>query len=104
MNNFYNRLLIIGIIFFSVPLVSSAGILTKFFGLGSYKDCIETGLKKAKTSREIKKTYDACKKDYPDEDITNGSSKKSNTLPLVPTPRVPLVLTPVVPVVPSPTQ
>lgn len=104
MNNFYSALLIIVIIFSNVPSASNAGFLTNLFGLGSYEDCTETGLKKAATSRAIKKMYDACKKEYPNEGTIQGSNNKGATLPLVPIPRAPVVLTPLVPVVPTPTR
>jgi hypothetical protein len=104
MNNFYSALLIIVIIFSTVPLVSNAGFLTSLFGLGSYEDCTETGLKKALTSRAIKEIYDTCKKEYPDERIIQGSNDKGTSLPSIPIPRVPVVSTPLVPVVPTPSK
>ena len=85
-------------------MVSNAGFFTNLFGLGSYEDCIEVGLKNAATSRAIKEIYDACKKEYPNEGTIQGSNNKGAKKPLVPIPRVPVVLTPLVPVVPTPTR
>lgn len=102
MIKFYSRLIIIGIIFSTVPIGSHAGFLNNLFGLGSYQDCIEVGLKKAKVSREIKKIYDVCKRDYPDEGRIQGPNKQSTIVPSIATPRVPVVLTPLVPFVPTP--
>ena len=65
MNNFYSALLIIVIIFSNVPSASNAGFLTNLFGLGSYEDCTETGLKKAATSRAIKKCMTPVKRSTP---------------------------------------
>ena len=102
MNIFYSRMIIIGIILSTTPVVCHANFLTNLFGLGNYEDCIEVGLKKATSSREIKKVYDACKRDYPNDITIQGSNNKSTNLPSVPTPKVPTVLTPLVPFVPSP--
>ena len=104
MNNFYSRLIIIGIIFSTTPIAAHSGLLSNIFGLGSYQDCVDTGLKKAKTSREIKKIYDVCKKDYPDEGTIQGSNKQSTIVPVVPTPKIPVVLTPLIPIVRTPTK
>ena len=104
MNNFYSALLIIVIIFSSVPLASNAGFLTNLFGLGSYEDCTEAGLKKALTSRAIKELYDTCRKKYPDKRIVQGSNKKGTSIPSVPIPQVPVVSTPLLPVVPTPSN
>lgn len=97
-------MIISGIILSTAPMVCHAGFLNNLFGLGNYQNCIEVGLKKVTTSSEIKKTYDECKKDYPDEGIVQRSNKKITRLPLVPTPKVPLVLVPLLPVVPIPAQ
>jgi len=104
MNNFYSALLIIVIIFSNVPSASNAGFLTNLFGLGSYEDCTETGLKKALTSRAIKEIYDTCKKEYPDERIIKGSNDRGTSIPSVSIPRVPIVPAPLVPVVPTPSK
>jgi hypothetical protein len=104
MSKFYKRLMMIVVMFSNAPTVSNAGFLTNLLGLGSYKDCIEVGLKKTTTSREIKEIYDACKKDYPAEQIIQGSTTKGTSLPLVPIPKVPVVLLPLVPAVPTPAK
>ena len=101
MNNFYSALLIIVIIFSNVPSASNAGFLTNLFGLGSYEDCTEAGLKKAVKTRAIKDIYDSCKKEYPDKRIIQGFNDKGTSIPSVPIPQVPVVSTPLVPVVPT---
>ena len=102
MRVFYLRLIISGIIFSTTPIVCNAGILNNLFGFGNFEDCIEGGLKKASTSREIKKTYDDCNRQYPDQGTVQKFKKEITRLPLVPIPRPPVVLTPLVPVVPIP--
>lgn len=73
-------------------------------GLGNLEDCIEDGLNKAETSREIKKVHDDCKKEYPNARSTEDVKKNRVNVPLVPVPKVPLVVLPLIPLVPVPTQ
>ena len=104
MKSFCNRFIIFAIIFFTFPVVCHAGFFSDLLGLGSYEDCIEADLKKAKTSREIKKINDACRQSYPAKDTMTGSKRQNINLPFVAVPSVPVVSKPLLPVVSSPLE
>ena len=100
----YSYIVLGGLFFSIIPVISHAGFLSKLLGFGSFESCLEDGLDKAKTSGEITKVYENCKLEYPGAIFLGRSQKPSVSAPLVPLPTVPQAVTPLVPIVPTPIQ
>ena len=104
MKNFYTIIFVTSLLLSSSFTSARAGLLSNLLGLEDYESCITDELKKAKTSREIKKANDYCKRKHPNAGALSVSGSDNVSIPVVELPVVPLATLPLIPLVPVPTR
>ena len=104
MKNFYTIIFVASLMLSSSLTSARAGLLSNLLGLEDYESCILDELKKAKTSREIKKANDYCRQKHPNAGALSISDNNNVSIPVVEVPVVPSATLPLIPLVPLPTR
>ena len=98
----FATMLVGSLTFFISSVNSNAGLLSNLFGFEDFESCIAGKFNETKTSWEIKKLNDYCKKKYPKANDISISEINDIDIPTVDEPLVPSPIIPLIPTIPTP--